>query len=186
MHFRSLDFIITTKGGMEQVHIPVRPPRTTNLDPIVKAFEGLRLRTLEDRASEGSWLHNFDHERLGCQLHSFLGPRPTQEDLHQVHFLLANVRMQLSGGEPLSPKIVTGSAPMTFLFGLCNAAQDAQCLVAMHFGSFPEDNGFMGMMDYILESFHDLLAGESEAIFDSNYSGGRHHPSRECFMADPP
>jgi hypothetical protein len=42
------------------------------------------------------------------------------------------------------------------------------------------------MTDYVLESFHDLLAGESEVISDSNSSGGSHHPSWECFMADPP
>jgi hypothetical protein len=42
------------------------------------------------------------------------------------------------------------------------------------------------MTGYVLESFHDLLAGESEAISDSGSSGGSHHPSRECFMAGVP
>jgi hypothetical protein len=46
------------------------------------------------------------------------------------------------------------------------------------------DGEFMGMMDYVLESFHDLLTGELEAISDSDSSGGSHHPSLECFMAD--
>jgi hypothetical protein len=45
------------------------------------------------------------------------------------------------------------------------------------------DDEFMGVEDYILESFHDLLAGDSEAIFDSDSSGGSHHSSHECFMA---
>jgi hypothetical protein len=39
------------------------------------------------------------------------------------------------------------------------------------------------MADYVMESFHDLLTGDSKSIFDSNSSGGSHHPSRECFMA---
>jgi hypothetical protein len=47
--------------------------------------------------------------------------------------------------------------------------------------SFADDE-FMGMADYIVESFHDLLAGDSEAIFDSDSSGGSHHPSHECFI----
>jgi hypothetical protein len=64
VRFRSLDFTVTIEGGLELVHIPVRPPRTTNLDPVVEAFEGLRLRTPEDRASKGSWPHDFDCERL--------------------------------------------------------------------------------------------------------------------------
>jgi hypothetical protein len=32
----------------------------------------------------------------------------------------------------------------------------------------PRDSEFVAMMDYVSESFHDLLAGESEAISDSN------------------
>jgi hypothetical protein len=106
--------------------------------------------------------------------------------LRHVLFSLANVTAQLSRGEPLPPEIMTGSIPTVFLFGLHNVAQDVERLIALCFDSLPPDTEFMGMMDYISESFHDLLAGESEAIFDSNYSGGRHHPSRECFMADPP
>jgi hypothetical protein len=45
---------------------------------------------------------------------------------------------------------------------------------------------FMGMMDYIMESFHDLLARDSEAISNSDSSGGSHHPSRERFMVGIP
>jgi hypothetical protein len=54
MHFGSLDSIVTMEGGLELVHVPVRPPLTTNLDPVVEAFEGLWLSTPKDRASEGS------------------------------------------------------------------------------------------------------------------------------------
>jgi hypothetical protein len=40
------------------------------------------------------------------------------------------------------------------------------------------------MADYVVESFHDLLVGDSELISDSHSSGGSHHPWRECFMAE--
>jgi hypothetical protein len=74
VRFGSLDFIVATGGGLEQIHVPVHPIRTANLDPVVEAFEGLRLHTPGDRASGGGWLLDFDHERLGRQLHIFLGP----------------------------------------------------------------------------------------------------------------
>ena len=45
---------------------------------------------------------------------------------------------------------------------------------------------FVGMTEYVVESFYDLLAGESESPSDSDSSRGSHHPSRECFMAGTP
>jgi hypothetical protein len=111
--FRSLDFIITMEGGLELVHVPVQPPRTSNLDPVVEAFEGLWLSTPEDCASEGSGPFDFDCERMGRQLHTFLGPRSTQDDLYCILFSLANVMVQLFGGEPLSLEILIGSVPTT-------------------------------------------------------------------------
>ena len=46
----------------------------------------------------------------------------------------------------------------------------------------PVNDEFMGMIEYVMESFYDLLVGESESpsSFDSNR--GSHHPSREYFM----
>ena len=38
------------------------------------------------------------------------------------------------------------------------------------------------MTKYIVESFHDLLTGDSESLSDSDSSRGSHHPLRECFM----
>jgi hypothetical protein len=46
------------------------------------------------------------------------------------------------------------------------------------------DYEFVGMVDYLMELIHDLLASDSELISDSGSSRGSHHPSRECFMAD--
>ena len=45
---------------------------------------------------------------------------------------------------------------------------------------------FVGMTEYVTESFHDLLMEESESPSDSDSSRGSHHPSRECFMAGTP
>ena len=45
---------------------------------------------------------------------------------------------------------------------------------------------FMGMTEYVIESFHDLLVGESGLPSYSDSSGGSHHPSRECFVTDTP
>ena len=42
---------------------------------------------------------------------------------------------------------------------------------------------FVGMTEYVMKSFHDLLGGESESPSKSDSSRGSHHPSHECFMA---
>jgi hypothetical protein len=42
------------------------------------------------------------------------------------------------------------------------------------------------MTGYLSESFHDLLAGESEAISRLGSSGGSHHPSQKCSMVGVP
>jgi len=46
----------------------------------------------------------------------------------------------------------------------------------------PTNNEFMGVTEYIAESFYDLLVGETELPSTSNSNRGSHHPSRECFM----
>jgi hypothetical protein len=78
--------------------------------------------------------------------------------LHQVLFSLASVTAQLSVGGPLSPEIMAGSAQTAFPYGLRNAAEDVLRLM---------DDEFVRMVDYVSESFHDLLTGELEMIFDS-------------------
>ena len=42
------------------------------------------------------------------------------------------------------------------------------------------------MTEYIAESFHDLLVGESVLSSDSDSTRVSHHPSHECFMAGTP
>ena len=44
------------------------------------------------------------------------------------------------------------------------------------------NDGFVGMTEYVMKSFHDLLGGESESPSKSDSSRGSHHPSHECFM----
>jgi hypothetical protein len=48
----------------------------------------------------------------------------------------------------------------------------------------PADSEFIEMVDYLVESTHDLLAPYSESISDSGSSSRSHHPSHECFMVD--
>jgi hypothetical protein len=40
------------------------------------------------------------------------------------------------------------------------------------------------MIDYVMESFYDLLAGDFEEISDSDSSRGSHHPLCECFIKE--
>jgi len=84
---------------------------------------------------------------------------------------------QLAGGEPVSLEYFTQDASIAFLFGLRNAARIVGHLVVQHMYPPPMDDEFMGMADYVVESFHDLLAGDSESISNSDSSRGSHHPS---------
>ena len=43
---------------------------------------------------------------------------------------------------------------------------------------------FMGMTDYVLESFYDLIMEGSETVSNSDSGRWSHHPSRECFVAE--
>jgi hypothetical protein len=45
---------------------------------------------------------------------------------------------------------------------------------------------FVGMVDYVIESFYDLLVGDSKGTSDSDSSRASHHPSCECFMPEGP
>jgi hypothetical protein len=73
-----------------------------------------------------------------------------------------------------------------FLFVLRNVVRTIDHLIAQRMHPSSVDDEFVGMMDYITESFHDLLTGDSEAISDSDAYGGSHHPLHECFMAGTP
>jgi len=114
---------------------------------------------------------DFNYRRLGCQPNVSLGPQPSREDPHRL---------------TLSPEHSARSAPMALPFGLRNAAATVSHLVAQRTIPSPTNNEFMGMIEHVTESFHDLLAEELESHSGSNSSRGRHHPSRECFMTGTP
>ena len=63
------------------------------------------------------------------------------------------------------------------MFGLCNAIETIGHLVVQRTPPSPMNDEFVGMTEYIVESFHDLLVGELESPFDSDSSRGSHHPS---------
>ena len=50
----------------------------------------------------------------------------------------------------------------------------------------PVNNKFVGVIEHVVESFHDLLAEEPGSPSGFDYSRGSHHPSRECFMMGTP
>ena len=48
------------------------------------------------------------------------------------------------------------------------------------------NNEFMGVIEHITDSLHNLLIEEPGSSSGSNSSRGSHHPSRECFMMGTP
>ena len=78
------------------------------------------------------------------------------------------------------------STPTALLFGLCNAAAIVSHLVARRMVQPPVNNEFMGVIEHITESLHNLLIEEPGLSSDSDSSRGSYHPSRECFMTGTP
>ena len=74
-----------------QAPAAVQPLHFTGLDAIAEALEELQLHTLEPRTLESDQLLGFDYGRLECHLGTFLGPRPSREDLRHLTFSFANV-----------------------------------------------------------------------------------------------
>ena len=72
------------------------------------------------------------------------------------------------------------------LFGLRNATATVSHLVAQRMIPFSVNNEFVGVIEHIMESLHDLLTEEPRSPSGSDSSKGSHHPSRECFMTGTP
>ena len=70
--------------------------------------------------------------------------------------------------------------------GLRNTADTVGHPVAQHTPPSPTNDEFVGMTEYVVESFHDLLAGESKSPSSSDSGRGSHHPSHECLMVGTP
>ena len=92
----------------------------------------------------------------------------------------------LAGGEPLSPEHHIRNAPTALPFGLHNATTTVSHFVARHMVLPPVNNEFMGVIEHVMESLHNLLTEEPESSSGSDSSRGSHHPSRECFMTGTP
>ena len=90
---------------------------------------------------------------------------------------------QLTKGEPFSLEYLIRSASTALLFGLHNTTETIGHFMAQRIPRSPMNDEFVGMIEYVMESFHDLLTEESESPSGSDSSRGSHHPSRECFMA---
>ena len=71
-------------------------------------------------------------------------------------------------------------------FSLRNAAKTIGHHVAQRMIPSPANDEFMGVIEHVVESFHDLLVEEPELPSGSDSSRGSHHPSHECFMAGTP
>ena len=91
MHFENLDFIATTEGELAQVPAAVQPLHSAGLNTIIEALKKLQLHASVACAPRSDQLLDFDYGRFERQLGAFLGPRPSQEDLHRLTFLFANV-----------------------------------------------------------------------------------------------
>ena len=145
VHFGDLDFIVTTKGEVVQAPTAVQPLHSASLDAIAGALEELQLYALEAHAPRSNQLLDFDYGRLKRQLGAFLGLRPSREDLCHLTFSFANVMVQLTGGEPLSPEYLIRSIPTALPFGLRNAAEIDGHLVAQRTPLSPANDEFLGM-----------------------------------------
>jgi len=106
--------------------------------------------------------------------------------MRHLTFSFTNIMAQLTREEPLSPEYLIRSAPTVLPFGLLNATETIGHLVAQRMIPSPANDEFMGVIEHIVESFHDLLIEEPESLSSSNSSRGSHHHSRECFMTGTP
>ena len=92
----------------------------------------------------------------------------------------------LAMGEPLSLEYHPQSAPTALPSDLRNTTKTIGHLVAQRMIPSPTKDKFVGVIEQVTESFHDLLAEELESPFGFDSSRGSHHPSRECFMTGTP
>ena len=71
-------------------------------------------------------------------------------------------------------------------FGLCNTIETVGHLVVQRMILSPASNEFVGVIEHVTESFHNLLAEEPESLSSSDFGRGSHHPSHECLMTGTP
>ena len=88
--------------------------------------------------------------------------------------------VRLTGGEPLSPKHLIRNTPIVLLFGLRNAAVTVSHLVAQRMIPFPTNNEFVGVIEHITKSLHNLLAEELGRSLALTLAGGAITPPRNA------
>ena len=64
-------------------------------------------------------------------------------------------------------------------FGLRNAAETVGHLMAQRMIPSHANDEFVGVIEHVVESFHDLIIEELELPSSSDSSRGGHRPSRE-------
>ena len=158
MHFGSLDFIITVEGELALAHTTIQTLPSIGLN----------------------------HERLEHQLAVSLGPQQSREDQRRLTLSDTNDMARFSGGGSLSLEHHIRSALISLSFGLRNAAATVSHLVARRMVLPLANNEFVGVIEHVMESLHNLLIEESGSSSSSDSSRGSHHRSRECFMTGTP
>ena len=158
VRFRNLDFIIMVGGELALAHAAIQSLSSIGLN----------------------------HERLERQLGGSLGPQQSREVLRRLTLFDANGTAWFSGGGSLSLEHHIRSAPIAPPFGLRNAVATVSHLVARRMVLLPANNGFMGVIEHITESLHNLLTEGPGSSSSSDSSRGSQHPSWECFMAGTP
>ena len=89
-------------------------------------------------------------------------------------------------GRAALPRIPHSEPPTTLPSSLRNIAETVGHPMAQRTPSSPMNDEFMGMTEYVMESFHNLPMEETESHSTSDSSRGSHHASRECFMVGTP
>ena len=131
-------------------------------NPIVHSLWGLRLDASEAAAS----VHARRLDTYGGSMEQQLGAllsddQPARDDLRRVLFSFAN--FMCNSLEVIQSLRVSspGALRQCSLFGMRSSVQDVQRLAMLH--NNPRDGGHQVRRhaDYVFESFHNLLAGES-------------------------
>lgn len=87
------------------------------------------------------------------------------------------VTTQLTGGEPISPDILTRDTSMTLPFDLHNAVVTVASLMARGHMPTPDDIEFIGIADLVVDSIYDILSSTwSDTLSDFDSDEGNHHP----------
>ena len=183
VRFSDLHFIVNLEGGLERVHAPVRHDSVIDTTPITDSLRGLRLDASEIDTSVRAQCPVSCCGSSERQLGAFLGNQPARDNLRHALLSFADFAVQLSWGEPISANILTKDPPPPGGVHFW-AAQVIQHHATLRMTPDPSDIEFVGVKDYVSESFHDLLDGASESLSDSDSGKACHYLSYRCFVVN--